>query len=74
MMRQIKDSYLPDGCLAQQDELDTAARLGWHSGRVCHNTGRRIMQVHDKEGVVADYAQHEVDGVPAAEKSRDSRA
>ena len=35
-MREMKDSYLPDGRLAQQDKLDTAARLGWRSGRVCH--------------------------------------
>ena len=36
-MREMKDSYLSDGRLAQQDQLDTAARLGGRSGRVCHN-------------------------------------
>ena len=67
-MRQIEDSYLPDCRLAQQDQLDTAARLGWHSGRVCHN-GREIMQVHDKEGVVAELPS----SVPVSTRRRSAR-
>ena len=39
-VRQTNDSYLSDGRLAKQDKLDTAARLGWHSGRVCHDDMR----------------------------------
>ena len=35
----MKDSYLSDRRLAEQDQLDTAARLGGRSGRVCHNGG-----------------------------------
>ena len=51
-MRQRKESYLADGGLAQEDKLDTAARLGWHSSRVCHNgRRRRRRQVEEREGV-----------------------
>ena len=68
-MRQIEDSYLPDGRLTQQDQLDTAAGLGWHSGRVCHN-GREIMQVHDREGVVAELPSS---SVPVSTRRRSGR-
>ena len=48
----LKDSYLPNGRLTQQYELDIAARLRRRSGRVCHSC-RRCMQVNEWQGVVA---------------------
>ena len=47
----MKESYLAHCCLAQQDQLDTAARLGWHSSRVCHNCSRNMqVRVQDEKG------------------------
>lgn len=54
-MRRVKESYLAHCRLAQQDKLDTAARLGWHSSRVCHNCIRG-MQVQEEKGVLAGVA------------------
>ena len=71
-MGQTKESYLANGRLAQQDQLDTAAGLRWRSGRVCHDD-RSLMQVHDHKGVVGlilIFSQHEDTELSAAEESR----
>ena len=76
-MGQTKESYLANGRLAQQDKLDTAARLRRRSGRVCHDD-RSLMQVHEHEGVVAlilfylffFFSEHEDTELSAGEESR----
>ena len=53
-------SYFPNGRFTEEDEFDTAARLGWHSGRVCHNRREDMqVQVDESKGVVDHFAQHE---------------